>query len=254
MIKYTFYALSSIFARALFRRRNRIGTAPPPSRPNADDPPITAPPRLLWRGARRLGRLLLAATGWSLSAIAIAAVLAYILLRDPITGRLDVRRAPREMREALTGTLPIEQSEAKIAAGRRGYFAPVLRYTPALATVIRRADHAGQDLLTDFESFQVAWREECGGTPLILTFVHPTLTEPYSKQQLRRAVNSPEAVTQANFDVVVPLLRDIRSLILDTNARGRGVLATSGYAAEPDESRPADPVHPPRPDGRQDEP
>ena len=126
------------------------------------------------------------------------------------------------------------ESEAKIAAGRQGYYRPTLRYPPPFATVIKRADREGVDVLADFRALQVAWRKECDDKPLILTTVHPALTEPLTSQRLKNAINSPEPVTQANFHAVIPLLREIRTLILDKNACGRGVLPKSGYSAEPE--------------------
>ena len=55
-------------------------------------------------------------------------------------------------------------------------------------------------------------------------------------------MNSPEAVTQANLQVVAPLLREIRSLVLDKNASERRVLPRCGYTAEPDNDPSTDPV------------
>jgi hypothetical protein len=190
-----------------------------------------------------------AAVTWSLTILVIAVAAVYVAVRDPERYAGAARLFAWEIRDALTPGPPLGDSEAKINVARQGYFQPTLLYPVALSIVIKRADREGRDILGDFEALQAAWRLECGDKPLTFSFVHLLRTEPFTGQQLRIAMNSPHCVTRAIFLEVVPLLREIRTLILAGDGMGRGVLPRSGYMAGPDEDArlEADPALVPHP-------
>ena len=180
----------------------------------------------------------LAAVAWSLCILAIAGAAGYVALRNPARFAGATRLLAWDIREALTSSPPVGESEARIDAARDGYFFPTLLYPPALSTAIKRAAREGRDVLADFEVLQAAWRLECGDKPLTFSFVHPARTEPLTGQPLRVALNEPHRVTQASFPEVVPLLREIRDLILSGDGSGSGVLSRSGYMAGPESALP----------------
>ncbi len=221
-------------SRTNFPPTERAGITPIAAGPNPSCWPVPQPPPSCRRRPSFTARSLLAAAAWSLAAVAVSITLVYIALRDPATNAVDIRQVAGEIREDLTPGPPSAESEHKIMAGREGYFHPTLLYPLPFATVIERADRQGVDILADFDAFQAALREEFGDKPLVLTFIHPALIEPYTNQRLQSAMRAPEPITRANFHERAAILREIRTLILDKAARGRGVLPRSGYAAEPE--------------------
>lgn len=170
----------------------------------------------------------------NLALLAAALTVGYAALRDHIRNADDARHAAWQASELLKPTPPIEDSEAKIHVARQGYFQPTLRYPQALITAVKQARLDGRDILADFAALETAWTEQAGKNPLVLTFVHPPLTEPYTGERLINPVHSPERVTDANFKEMLPLLREIRTLILDKNDSGCGLLPRSGFSAKPD--------------------
>jgi hypothetical protein len=177
---------------------------------------------------------------WNLVLVTSALTVAYVAIRDEIPNPAAAWHAASWEASELTKPTPaIEQSLDKIESGRQGYFQPTLLYPRALIEVITSArqvkngDRDDLDIFADFTALMTSWRSRVGDKPLILTSVQPSSTEPTTGRRLN-AFNSPEEVTEGNFNDRLPLLRQITALILQGDGTGRGVLEPSGYYVEPE--------------------
>ncbi len=168
---------------------------------------------------------------WAVTILAAAITLGYATLRNPAKTAAAAREAQWEARELLKPTPPIEESLAKIETGRQGYFQPTLCYPPEFISAVKRAQRDGLDILADFLTLEKAWKAEAGAKPLTLTFIHDPVTDTYTNQRFHSALRSSEPVNEANFRDAVVWLRDIRSLILDGDGTGAGILPRIGCPA-----------------------
>jgi hypothetical protein len=130
----------------------------------------------------------------------------------------------------------LHHSQEIIEAGRQGYRNPTIVYPDILIQVIKKAHRDDRDVLANFAALDRDWREACPCHPLTIRFAHPASSNPSIEEgQSASWTDCSERVEKGNFEQMLPILMDIRDLIVGTDGdgSGRGRLLHSGYPAEP---------------------
>ncbi len=127
---------------------------------------------------------------------------------------------------------PLEQSLDRIHLARDGYFQPVVYYPARFIDVVNLAHRKREDILTSFEVLDRAWRAG-GDEPLSIRFTCPPSADPYTGGRSAAVIYPSDSIQKANFMMLLPLLQEIRTLIIEGEGDGRGLLNQSGYQVEP---------------------
>jgi hypothetical protein len=212
---------------------------------HADD--IVSPCPLLksaWRRgahlARRLprfGRSRLGVT-YRLTIVIIMFIIVAVGDRERIAR--DVRSVVMNAHDLATISPPLYQSLEYIEAGNQGFHNPTVHYPDDLIGIILQSDRQDRDILSGFEALNRSWQEKCPTLPLTITFVYPPVHDPCLQGAVPSWPDRSEIVEEENFERLLPLLRDIRDLIRESNRNGSGSgsgrLFISGYPAAPEKT------------------
>jgi hypothetical protein len=133
------------------------------------------------------------------------------------------------------GSPALHRADESSEAGRHGYRNPTIRYPAKLVEIVIRGHRDNRDILASFDALDRAWREECPDHRLAIRFVYPPSLDPFMQGRAGSWPDSSEPVDRENFERMLPVLEDLRDLILASqdNQTGRGRLLVSGYPAEP---------------------
>ena len=132
---------------------------------------------------------------------------------------------------------PAEQHSIEtIERGRQGYWKPTIRYPGKLIGIIIEGRREGPDILANDGPLERAWRKVCPDQPLTIQFLGPSAIDPTTGGRITASNHPPEPIDKFNFQEQLPLLKDIRDLILESGD-GYGELPIRGYPAEPTEFR-----------------
>jgi hypothetical protein len=152
----------------------------------------------------------------------------------------DVRSVVMNVHDLSTISPPLNQSLEYIDAGNQGFHNPTLHYPDNLIGIILQSDRQDRDILSSFKALNRAWQEKCHTLPLTITFVYPPVHDPCLQGVVPRWPDRSEIVEEGNFERLLPLLRDIRDLIRESNrigsGSGSGKLFLSGYPAAPEKT------------------
>jgi hypothetical protein len=108
-------------------------------------------------------------------------------------------------------------------------------YSRKFVIASRHAFGQRREFLASYSTFCAIWKEVSPKKPMKLKVISPAGVEPASKKFIP-AINSPTvAVDAENFTELLPLLKEIETLIIVGDGTGRGKLPYSGYEAEPAE-------------------
>jgi hypothetical protein len=111
----------------------------------------------------------------------------------------------------------------------------ILLYSRKFVIASRHAFGKRYEFLASYATFCAIWKEVSPQKPMMLKLISPAGVEPASKKVIP-AINSPAvAVDAKNFTELLPLLKEIETLIIVGDGTGRGKLPYSGYEAEPAE-------------------
>jgi hypothetical protein len=145
----------------------------------------------------------------------------------------DLKRLRWEAKEFFSGAPPVAQSQDRIHQGRDGFFVPIVRYPARFIDVIKRAHLEHDEILTDFETLERAWKAGGGGQELTIEFVAAQTFDPYTGKVVPATRDAPGPIDRKKFKERLPLLRQIYALIVEGDGSGKGKLAPSGFDAEP---------------------
>jgi hypothetical protein len=174
---------------------------------------------------------LIAALGLLLSAMTIAS--------DVFRGREqtdhDFRSIATSVQNLLTIVPALDQSRETIEAGRQCLRKTTILYPDSLIEIIIQSDRDNRDILASFEALERAWREMRPTYPLTIRFLHSPSFDPSLQGRSASWSGSSAQIDEGSFAEMLPILRDIRDLILESvgDECGWGNLLLSGYAAEP---------------------
>jgi hypothetical protein len=108
-------------------------------------------------------------------------------------------------------------------------------YSREFVIASRHAFGKRREFLASYSTFCAIWKEVSPQKPMMLKPISPAGMEPASKKVIP-AINSPAvAVDAGNYTELLPLLKEIETLIIVGDGTGRGKLPYSGYEAEPAE-------------------
>jgi hypothetical protein len=135
----------------------------------------------------------------------------------------------------LTFVPALDQSRETIEFGRHCLRKTTILYPDSLIEIIIQSDRDQRDILASFEALERAWREVRPRHPLTISFLHSPSFDPSLRGRFASWSGSSVQIDEGSFEEMLPILRDIRDLILEFvgDECGRGKLLLSGYAAEP---------------------
>lgn len=140
---------------------------------------------------------------------------------------------------AVTGSLTLHRGagtpsdQDKVVLAERPFMAVNLYYPQCYIEIVQRARRDGRDILASFGTLQSAWNAASPDAPLAIKLVTSSLPEPITGKVVSPVLAASAVIDEASFQEMLPLLEDIRQLILQGDGSGRGQLSHSGYAAEP---------------------
>jgi hypothetical protein len=181
---------------------------------------------LLWRLARRRPLVsalaLLTATYWGMS-----------FWRGEERTHRDMIHVARRVQDALTIAPSLNESQGLIESGRAPVSEPVLRYSARFINLARRDHRQREDSLASFEALESAWQSVAGNRKLTVQVIVPSTLEPTTGRWAKQSWHAPQALDRSNFEEMLPVLKEIHTLIVEVDGSGRGRLGVSGYQAEP---------------------
>jgi hypothetical protein len=148
----------------------------------------------------------------------------------------DLNRATATFQRFIPIPPTLHHSQQIIAAGSQGYRNPTIVYPDILIPIFKKAHRDKRDILGSFEALDRDWRAGSPRHLLTIRFAHPASTSPSIEEgQFASWTDCSEQVEKGNFEQMLPILMDIRDLIVGTDGdgSGRGRLLHSGYPAEP---------------------
>jgi len=174
---------------------------------------------------------------WFSIMICVVVVAGSLAFRGHQKTRGDLRLLAWHLKELFTVAPPLDQSLDRIHLARDGYFQTVVRYPAKFIKVVNDAHRKDEDILTSFETLDRAWKAGAGDEPLSIRLITPPSVDGYTGGSAAEVIDPASPIQSANFQVLLPFLKDIRTLILEGDGDGRGRLAVSGYQAEPAEMK-----------------
>jgi hypothetical protein len=120
-----------------------------------------------------------------------------------------------------------------VLQGRRPFLTEIIYYSADLISVVRKGRPRDRDVLANFDVFQSAWRVHSAARPFTFKLVTLPTEEPITGKAVAGAIRPTVQLERTNFDELVPLLKDLRAMILEGDGFGRGNLRQGGHAAEP---------------------
>lgn len=170
-----------------------------------------------------------------LSCLAVAAVAfqGSVLFRGEEKTYRDLNHLARRLRESLTTAPPLNESLNRLGRGRAPFHEPVLRHAARFIVLANRARRDREDFLASFEALERAWKTVGGNQKLTIQLIVAPSVEPYTGKRVARSWHAPVAVDQSTFEEMLPVLKEIATLIVEGDGSGRGRLFISGFDVEP---------------------
>jgi hypothetical protein len=107
------------------------------------------------------------------------------------------------------------------------------RYSARYIEAVRRAVRERRDLLESYATFQELWQQVSPDEPMKLQMISPIGRDSESREVIPAVIRPPVAVDEQNFEEYWLVLTDLRTLILEENSTGRGLLRATHFDAEP---------------------
>jgi hypothetical protein len=147
----------------------------------------------------------------------------------------DFRSIATSIQNLLTFVPTLDQSREKIEVGRQYLRRTTILYLDSLIKIVIQSDRDQRDILASFEALKLAWREVRPTYPLTISFLHSPSFDPSLGGRVASWSGSSAQIDEGSFEAMLPILRDIRDLIRESEGDecGRGKLLLSGYGAEP---------------------
>jgi hypothetical protein len=123
-----------------------------------------------------------------------------------------------------------------VSQGREPVSVGILYYSVEYIDVIKAAvKRDGRDVLASGDVFDSSWNSVSPRCPFVIALVHSPLseTDPVTGLKIPRISGTTVLRDSSQFVQILPLLKEIRTLILAGDGSGRGVLPKSGFYAEP---------------------
>jgi hypothetical protein len=120
-----------------------------------------------------------------------------------------------------------------IVRGERPFAVVTVYYPAKYIEVIKTAQREGHNVLRSFRALDSAWSAAAPATPLAIKTVYVPLPEPFTGRQVFPVLEASLVTDTSTFQSLLPILEDLRELILDGDGSGRGRLTRSRCAARP---------------------
>jgi hypothetical protein len=109
----------------------------------------------------------------------------------------------------------------------------VQRYSARYIDAARYADREHLDLLASYAAFRDIWEAISPREPMLIQTISPVGVDVEGNPVVPEVIRLPAVVSLQNFQEYLPLLTDLRRLIIEGDGTGRGLLPATHFAAEP---------------------
>ncbi len=131
-----------------------------------------------------------------------------------------------------SGARPEADGENGLVKKPKPFRLGVAYYTREFVDVVEKSRERGRDPLASFDALESAWRD-ASHWPFAIKCVEVSYDDPTTERLIARTSQPTVVIDQTNFAALLPLLRELQTLILEGGGVGRGKLPQSQRFAEP---------------------